>query len=565
MLATNNPLVQLQKPKLDWKSDQFRLIYVDGVNQNLYTCTKCWELFEEINIDNVVRHARCNPTPSVSPPSKRKKLSEILENASTYEQCEEKLGSSVQPLTLSKIQTIAACMDVQSSAFYQSKRFLHFAQFLIDTGASNSRLAQETQYDVLCSVRDQLKDMQSSKIKSVLNNSEMDYTLSCDIWEDCFRRKTNVSMELHYLDESFLLHRIVIGVKSIGGVNVNDVNICDQVLEILKTYSTKDSGIEFLQKAIAFVTSKKLDTQSLEVTSFQSACSQINDIANEIVNESRLKIAEKCLHIIGWLNSVSTEKITEFDARQWNNIYDLFEKFSNKKALFIQEAIETTFPSDDSVLQLLQPFHQGIIELSDTKNNISKVFGVYKSLEKSLSSIKCEKGIARFVKRNVLVSLKQAFADSDPYQICMFLDPSNRIQYNALESDKMDSLQSKIDIMIGPCMAKDNSCVGNDLIHYMDDSVTSQQNQIDLFLQLPSDDHPYKFWRDDKQLPGLKTLARKYFTIPTYVSLSECKFRKDSKDFSIKRNSLDVNDMETMLMMNSSQFDVDHTNFNKLN
>lgn len=569
MLIANHPDVQLQKPKLDWKSDQFRLVYIDGVDQNLCTCTKCWELFDEINIDNVVKHARCNPTPSVSPSTKRRKVVDQPDNA-MVQGLEGTLDASVERLTISKIQTIAACMDVRKSNFYQSKRFLKFAQFLIDTGASvvssnRNKFIHETKYEVLCSFQDQLKDTQAAKIMSILNNSTIDYTLSCEIWEDCLKSKTNVSLDLHYFDENFLRHRIVIGVRTINDVGVKDQIICDQVLEILKMYSTNNSGAEFLLRATAFVTSRQLDTRPLEVVSVQCACSTINEIASAIINEDRLKIPEKCLHIIGWLNAVSTEKITQFDGRKWENIYELFEKFSKKKAAYTHLAVETTFPQDYSVLQLLKPFHDAIVKLSNVRNNITKVFGVYKLLESELLSLTCDKQTKRYVKNKVLVSLRTAFADSDPYQICMFLDPSNRVQYNALESDKMDSLQSKIDVMINSYTSSTNGGEENELIHYMDDSVTSQQNQIELFLQFPpSDDDPCEFWRDNQQMPGLKLLARKFLTIPTYVSRSECKFDKDAKEFLMKRNSLDVRHLETMLMMNSSHIDVDHMNL-KLN
>lgn len=554
MLISNNPQIQLRKPKLDWKSDQFRLVYINGEKQNLCTCTKCWELFEEINIDIVVRHAKCNPTPNVSPCTKRKKMIDQEENTAVQQMAPETL---VEHLTISKIQTIAASMDVQTATFYQGKRFLNFAQFLIDTGASMNKneLICEPNNDALCSYRDRVKGNQLSKILSILNTPNNDFSLSCEVWEDSFRRKTNVSLELHYLDANYLRHRMVIGVRSMNDINVDDTTVCEQILKMLRTYSTKNDGTEFLQRATAFVTSRKLDTQSLAIVSFPSACSIINQIADEIVNEDRLKIADKCLHVIGWLNSVSREKISVFDARKWENIFELFRKFSNIKASFIQ-TVETTIPQDHSILQLLEPFHDAIIELSEAKNNITKVFGICKSLESSLMPHECDQEIVRFGKSKALESLRAAFADSDAYQICMFLAPSNRDLYNSLESDKMDSLQSKIDNMINPYMStKANGCVDNDLIHYMDDNVTSQQNQIDLFLQwlIPSKDDPYEFWRSNAQMPGLKALARKYFTIPTYVSLSECKFSKYAKEFLVKRSTVETRDLETMLILNSSQ------------
>ncbi len=571
MVTENHPDVQLCKPKLDWKSDQFRLIYINLENQNLCTCTKCGEFFEEINIDSVVRHAKCNPAPSVSPCTKRRRLNDLLEDVAAMQGREN--TSNEPKLTISKIQTMAACMDVQNSTFYQRKRFLSFAQFLIDAGAASTnknKLANEPKYEVLCSFRDQARDARQMKMLSILNDPTIDFTLSCEVWEDILRRKTNVSLDLHYLDGNFLRHRLVVGVRSINDIGVEDPIICNQVLEILRIYSPKISSAEILQRATAFVTSRKLDTQLLGTGSnFISACSTINDIANEIINTDKLNISDKCLHVIGWLNTVSAEKITEFDSRKWENIYELFKTFSIKKTSFIQRAIETTFPQDYSMLQLLEPFHNAIIGLSESQNNITKVFGIYKSLENSLIPSACDTEIIKNVKTKASARLAATFAESEVYQICMFLDPSNRNQYNSLESDKMDSLQSKIDLMINPYMSstKENSCVESDLIHYMDDNVTSQQHQIDLFLQwhVPSKDDPYEFWRDNEQMPGLKALARKYFTIPTYVSLAECKFSSSAKDFLAKRNTLEIKDMETMLIMNSSQSDVEQTNLNKLN
>lgn len=569
MVIANHPQVQLRKPRLDMKTDQFRLVYINDETQILCTCTKCWELFDDINIDTVVRHARCNPTPMVSPCPKRKKAIEQEEHRA-MQASNDTVETLVPNLTIYKIQTIAACMDVQTSSFYQGKRFLQFAQFLIDTGASDastnkSKLKYESKYDVLCSFRNQLKDNQLSHIMCILNTPNNDFSLSCEIWEDSFRKKTNVSLDLHYLDTNFRRHRIVIGVRSINNIVVQDTQICDRILEILQVYSKKNNGVEFLQKAAAFVTSRKFDTRSLGVVVayYPSACSIINDIADQIVNNGKLKIAEKCLHVIAWLNEVSTEKITVFDARKWQSIYELFKNFSNKKASFIHSAVETAFPRDYLILQLLEPFHHAIRELSEPKNNITKVFGIYKLLESHLTApLECDKEMIKSVKTKALKNLRTAFGDSDIYQICMFLDPSNRDQYNALESDKMDSLQSKIDSMINPYMStKENGCVENDLIHYMDDNVASHQNQIDIFLQsiIPSKDDPYEFWRANEQMPGLKSLARKYFTIPTYVSFTECIFSDDAKNFVAKRNSLETKDMETMLMMNSSTFDSDHT------
>lgn len=113
-----------------------------------------------------------------------------------------------------------------------------------------------------------------------------------------------------------------------------DPIICNQVLEILRIYSPKIHAAEILQRATAFVTSRKLDTQMLGTgVNFVSTCSTINEIANEMINADKLNISEKCLHVIGWLNAVSTAKITEFDARKWKNIFELFKTFHIKKKL----------------------------------------------------------------------------------------------------------------------------------------------------------------------------------------------------------------------------------------
>ncbi|XP_037045412.1 uncharacterized protein LOC119080911 [Bradysia coprophila] len=563
MVISNHPQVQLVKPKLDWKSDQFRLVYINGKNQNYCTCTKCWELFDEINIDTVVRHAKCNPTPSVSPCGKRKKLN--LENVTGQEL--DITGASREKVTTSKIQIIAACMDVQTSTFYQREKFLQFAQFLVDTGATYAsankhKFEYELKYEALCSFGGQLKDMQSSKIQSIFNDSTVDFSLSCEVWEDIFRSKTNISLELHYLDENFLSHRVVIGVRSISGIGIEDSIICDRILDILNIYTKENNGAEILERATAFVTSRRLDTESLRTTCFPSACSIINEVANGIINDNRLKIAEKCLHVIGWLNAVCTERITEFDARKWENIFELFKRFTNKKTSFIQRAVDATFPQDTSTLQLLEPFHSAIVQLTEAGNNITKVFGIYKQLENNLTPLECDERTVKLVKRKAVSLLRTAFADSETYQICMFLDPSNRDQYNSLESDKMDNLQSKIDLMINPHISKENGRVENDLMDFMDDNVTSQANQIDLFLQwsVPSKHNPYEFWRDNKQMPGLRALARKYFSIPSFVSRVECKFSKDAVEFLSKRSKLDVKDLEAILMMNSSEIDVDLIN-----
>lgn len=566
MVVSNHPDVQLVKPKLDWKSDQFRLVYINGENQNCYTCTKCCDLFDEINIDTVFKHAKCNPTPTVSPSGKRRKLNDYLESA-IGQPLESTLGAPLQSLTTSNIRTIAACMDVQTSTFYQREKFLEFAQFLIDTGANfasanKQKLEYEMKYEAVCSIRDQLKDLQSAKIMSILDDSSVDFSLSCDIWDDIFRGKTNVSLELHYLDENFFSHSAVIGVRSISGVGVEDSMICDRILHILNGYAKKNTGAEFLQRAAAFVTSKRFDAQSLQTAYLPSACCIINEVANGIINDNRLKIAENCLRVIGWLNSVCTEKITEFDARKWENIFELFQKFTNKKISLIDRAVDIIIPQDTSTLQLLQPFHNAIVQLTAGGNHITKVFGVYKQLESNLTPLECDERIVKLVKRKAVSTLQTAFADSDTYRICMFLDPSNRDQYNSLESDKMDNLQSKIELMINPNLAKENGCEESDSTDYMDDNITSGANQIDVFLQwsVPRNHDPYEFWRDNRQMPGLRALARKYFSIPTVVSRSECKFSKDSEAFLVQRSKLEARDLESMLMMNSSQIDVNLVN-----
>lgn len=566
MVYSNHPLIELRHPQLNWKSDQFRLVYVNGETQNLYVCTQCFELFDKMNIDTIVKHARCNPTPCVSPTSKRRKLNDQRsEENSVIHNPNETLETSVQNLTISKIQTIAACMDVQKSTFFQGKIFLQFAQFLIDAGASaastnKNKFICEPKYDVLCTFRDQLKDRQVSKISAILNTPDLDFSFSCDVWEDTLRRKTNVLLELHYLDTGFLRHRIVIGMRSVNGMTIDDAMICEQILEILKIYSKEENGREFIQKSTAFVTSGNFDIRSLGAVYFTSACCIINDVANGIINEGKLRIVEKCLQIVELINAVSIEKITIFDARKWENIFELMQTFNNKKSSIGQREVKTIFPHDNYIVRLLEPFHNAITELSDSKNNITKVFGVFKMLETNLMPLASDKEIVKSVKIKALARLRTAFAASDIYQICMFLDPSNRDQYNSLESDKMDVLQSKIDAMINPyTTSKENGCVDNDLIHYMDDSVTSQQNQIDAFLQLvvPSKDDALEFWRCNELMPGLKILARKYFTIPTYASLSECIFSNDAKEYLVKRSSLEIKDLETMLMMNSLQIDTE--------
>lgn len=139
------------------------------------------------------------------------------------------------------------------------------------------------------------------------------------------------------------------------------------------------------------------------------------------------------------------------------------------------------------MLQLLEPFHNAIIGLSESQNNITKVFGIYKPLENTLMPSACDADIVKNVKSKT---------DS---HFCRFRCIPK--MYVLRFMDKMDSLQPKIDLMINPYISstKENNCVENDLIHYMDDNVTSQQHQTDRFLQwhVPSKDDPYELWRDN--------------------------------------------------------------------
>ncbi|KAJ6642501.1 hypothetical protein Bhyg_07452 [Pseudolycoriella hygida] len=559
LVINNHPDVELRKTKLDWKSDQFRLIYIKGENQNVHTCTKCWELFYDINVDTIVRHTRCRPVPRVPRGAKRK----MFKDSHKDTKLQEDKPATVQNVVMSKIQTLASCMDVQPSTFYQSKRFLQFAQFLIDTGAkiasstiNKSEFAYEPNQNVLCSFKDQLKDNQLTKISAILNTPNSDYSLSCEVWEDCCRGMSNVALELHYLDTNFRPHKIVIGVRSIVGTTVDNAAICDKILDILRIYSKKNNGTEFLENSIAFVTSRKLYSQSLGVVSFPSACSVINCIADAIVNEPKLKLAEQCLDVIEWLNGVSMERITTFDARHWKNIYELFQKMIGKRNCFAQRQVETDFKQDDSIMEILEPFYHAILKLSGPGNNITKVFAVFKTLERSLMPLETDEELIKAIKTKALEHLRIAFSKSDTYQISMFLDLTNRDQYNSLQSEEIDSLQSKIDSMINPYASTvENGCVENNLLDYMDDNVTSQKNQVDQFLQLsmPKEEDPYEFWRHNKQMTGLKAIARKYLTIPTYASLSECIRTESIKEFLGKRSKLEVKDLETVLMMNSYQ------------
>lgn len=563
MVYSNHSQIELRKPNLNWKSDQFRLIYVNGTKQNVCICTQCSELCKEINIDTIVRHAKCNPKPSVSPGPKRTKIT-----PKTKPNCDN-LKKTVQNFRISKIQTIAAGIDVQSSTFFQRKEFLKFAEFLINAGATLgstfNELKFDPKYDELCKTSNQLQDAQLTQICSILNTPDLDFSFSCDVWEDIMRRKTNVLLEMHYLDSTtWKRRRLVIGVRSINGIKVDEKSIYEQIIQILERYSSQFNETKFFQKATAFVTMSKNLINLEGCTCFPSACSIINDIANNIIHEPKLGVSQMCVQIIALINLVSREKVFEFDDRKWEKVYQLMEIFIEKKALILRQNLKPIFPNEKPIVQLLQPFHVAIKELSDPKNNISKVFGHYKLLENHLMPHATDKGVLKTVKIDALANLSAAFANSDFYQICMFLDPSNRNYYNSLESDEMDGLKSKINAMINPyTRTRENGCVESDLVEYMDDSVATQQNQIDLFLQslIPNHDDVYVYWRDSlPDMAGLKKLARKYLTIPTYASLSECVFSKEARQTLQNRNNLQIRDLEAMLMMKSLHLVADDIN-----
>lgn len=585
--------------------DKCRLVFRDGQQIDVVTCTECEEFFD--NLIKFQLHACVNRNYNAAATT----MSEIQRP-----HIPETVSVAIKPEIVPQIvdiinhqhhhlhannfipsQKIGEFMKMQlnlitdtyiSADTLESPEFLKLAQLLVEIGASYGPINIDEA--VMCKERFLMEreiELESIKrnIQKILLNNRISY--SCEQWTDLNRKKNNIAIRGHFIDESFRMQSCLFDVCTQNSddsiLQVNGI-----VLNVLEQYTS----IKQLKDTI--IVSNTND----DLTTFKKVkCSatQINEIVNTLLADDSLKIKKIILAAKEFLNKNPQENYKSIPSisetsYNWKDVWDFFTAIKEIPDIPTLDQ----FITPDIILDLFKPFRQALIILSSIDEpTINQVCVIRKKLSDHFSQPCSVKNLKKQNKK-ALDLIQDMFPVSDAHKLAVFLDPRFKslkfmteadrnavinmtkklVQTNITKICAGDSEQNAVikledDLDINDGENKPEGTPLNDknldgdkslyLMEYMDENINDEEpsNEIDIYINLKLGNSACTdilgFWKSRTDLIGLRSLAKTILGVPACSSAEACCFSIDAIKFSTNRLKIGGDDLKSALLINENK------------
>lgn len=565
MIESNNPSVQLQVPISSSTNANYKLVFVNGLQQDMFMCGKCSKL--EFISDGFENHtcAPCTPiqitdvrTMSVTTSSLELPIELPAERLPVTTQT-----NKIYPRNMAMIkeQLAFSFSELYPLEGFNDIGFKAMTKHLLNVGATRGKIDAKDLFGDRETLEEERKSLVCT-VKGFLKKVVADEKLvfSCDLWKHPLHLKICITLSSHYIDEQFALQRNVLGTKFYDEREFDGSKLVDYVTEILSEYSSTPSSI--LSNA-TIVTSKSEEF----LKSFKNygrlncMCSILNEVVNHSLALPCFQTEQVCKAIVMRLerqppNETYKNAVINLQLNDWFSIWHLFEAY--------QQYLETTktckniIPDYEILYKFLVESQKASKLLSS--NNEATISTVYLIKKKIIDVMRgYNSGLFRWPEhKDKLTSLPEnIFEITDVHRITLFLDPRYK-SLKFLSKAEKDALHETVRGIIGEIFIPDQNVkallnLGNHVAWVDANGMAEVDNYLNL-TNISPDTNVLEFWKLRTDFPKLRTLAKEMLCIPAVSAAWECYFNEEKFNLSRRRLHLSLNELDTTLLLNGHSY-----------
>lgn len=590
LIQHSDQSVVLQKPtgtrSSVWRYDLFQLVYRDGERQDFVYCLECHQLLvhrQQSGTMRLLRH-KClqdrmahqaeeeRPSP-VEKKEEAVKVEEAIEcvepgfavpsifpEKGHYDEAPELTGLEADRCSIARKQLQLMSKEFISISLLQENEHFHrLVQCLINSAINYGEMDPRKVWLNQHEVADQqtLRLIQVKERLKVLVNREK-LSFSCDVWQ---HKKSQVCATLrgHYIDDQYALKNVVLGTRVCMDDEGDLFELC---VNILRDYTdTRRSALRLLSNATVVVDGERNRHGMQRMINCVS--SSLNQIASELIADSTA-VQQICTSVMQKLSKDPSPYIRtlllNFDATHWESIWQLLSVF--------RELVGTvSCPHEiDDILMMLDPLHEVAQCLGGFNTATPTINLVYTFRQKLLDVFATAlDATSRAIKLKFLAAIKSNFVITDLHRIAVFLDPRFK-SLKFFDADERSRVIEMTKVLISdgsPAAPAAHQLPHLFLSAYMDDNIADEPsaNEVDIYvrlrlngtLQVADDDQVLAFWQHRTELPRLQNLVKQILCIPASCTAQVCHFSAAARQMVLGRSRLDVAELDTALLLHSSE------------
>lgn len=575
MIDSKNPSVELQNMPSTSSStnDNFKSISVNGVQQDMVMCTICSKLefishglqkhrcttIGELDVRTLAQTTSTRKPPNVPT---NDNISDALTNESSNSStCESFNDSQIHPQNkaIMKEQLAFSFTEMFPVDGFNDIGFKAMTKYLLNVGATCGNVDIK---GVLCEQK-KLEEERKFMVRLIKNSlkkvvAEEKLVFSCDLWKHPFHSKRCITLSCHYIDNEFAIQRNVLGTRIFDESEFDGSKLLDYVTDILGEYTTTPSKI--LSRA-TIVTSKTEDF----VRSFTNhgrlncTCTILNDVVNHSLSLPCFQTASVCKCIKIRLerqppNETYKVAVANLQLDDWFSIWRLFEAY--------QQYLETTLQSKN-IIPDYEILYKFLVEAqkaskllsSNSEATISTVYLIKKRLIDVMRGYNTGSFRWPEQKDKLTSYAENTFEITDVHRITLFLDPRYK-SLKFLTREEKGSLHAIIRGIIGEMYFPDQNLMSHlNLGSHVLRVDLMGMAEVDNYLNLANispETNVLEFWKLRTDFPKLRALAKELLCIPAVSAPWECYFNKEKYNLSRRRLHLDVDEIDTTLLLNGN-------------
>ncbi|KAJ6642500.1 hypothetical protein Bhyg_07451 [Pseudolycoriella hygida] len=552
MIESNNSSIQLKSfPKNVSRNKNFKIIFVNGSQQDMFLCTECSQLEY---VSHGLGNHKCVPPATCS-------SIKILDVRTLAVSNDEPKPNKIEPLNMAimKEQLAFSFSEMFPVEDFDNVGLRAMTKYFLNVGATCGNVNAT---DVLGDDRKLEADRYSLLVlvKNALRNvvAEEKLAFSCDMWKHPLHMKRCITLSSHHIDNSFALQRNVLGTRIYNEADFDGNKILYYILDILNEFTTDPASV---LSTATIVTSKTEDfMKSLtSVGRLNCMCTTLNELVNHSLALPCFQTEYVCNAIKLRLerqppNEKYKTAMSNLQLKDWCSIWYLFEAY--------QQYLETATMSKNIIsgYEILYTFLQESQKASKllSSNSEATISTVYLVKKKLIEVMRANNnGDLRWPehKDNLTSFAENVFEITDVHRITLFLDPRYKSLKFVLNEEK-ETLYATVRKIIGEVFIPDENVKAlfnlGDHVRWVD---TNGMAEVDNYLNLTNispDTNVLEFWRLRVDFPKLRTLAKEMLCIPAVSAAWECYFNKEKLNLSRRRLHLSLDEIDSTLLLHGN-------------
>lgn len=483
--------------------------------------------------------------------------------------------------------------DLRPFACIGGEGMINLAHTLWNLGAKYGSVSDEEMIDIMpcrraiskhvrIKAKDKKDQLQTLLLKAVERSPFI--AVTCDIWQDNYKRISYLGVTSHYHDEELKLCDQIIALKPLDWNKKKDHTFIKNAVKD----AIEKCGIPFDENKLIFVTDRggnvkkalkdfiRLNCFPHFVNNVSKESCKIDIISNNIAACGELVRFTK----ISGLNNEFEKSLKSSSATRFNSVLatvdSIIENWDQLESLFMREnETERLSEIDKSVILQMKSFLQPLKKWSDftESSHKSSLFAVWlaiDSLIKHCTVTDDDEHFTTLMKTKALCYIEKRFELHSFHRIATFLHPNfknlrfasdSMVQCTVNETKQLLQKYEDTSVVAAPCNAQHRrssgssvSSVDSELSNYLNDFV--DEDEVDKYQRMnftaDMNTNPALWWNERrKDFPQLSKLAIAVHAIPASSTPSERCFSISGAIITDKRSNIDPSAVEDLLILRS--------------